>query len=142
MEALEGSARAGSPEVTGQALMEARGDHEVAQMALTGSQKRIQRLSDWLKKVHTDKAVAEIVKDALVARMLPGAASYATFANVKDTKPDTAAGSGGSAARRRDRWRRCGAGEGSDPVDRSPLHSPLDADRLRAALEASSFAID
>ena len=66
---------------------------EVAQMGHDGATNRAKRLTDWLGKQSHDKAVAEIVRDVLVQRVMPGAPSYATFdagGFTKDAaKPDT-----------------------------------------------------
>lgn len=146
LEDIEDRARAGDPDVTGLALAEARADHEVAQMGYTGATQRAKRLGDFLDKQSHDKAVAEIVRDALVSHMLPGANAYATFRTggfAQDSdKPDNLPA---LVVEQID------GGIGDDGIGqaelhitwhRGALHAPLDADRLRAALEAAGFWID
>lgn len=148
MEDLEATIRGGDSKVTGLDLVAARADAEIASMVLTGTQKKIKRSADWLAKSNTNKDIAAIVKTALLERMLPGANAYATFSTTpgglkKDeskpenlpalvvTQVDGDIGPDG-----------VGRGEVRITWHRTPLHSPLDAERLEATLEAAGFQLD
>jgi hypothetical protein len=146
LEDVEALARKGNGDVTGLALVEARAGLEVAQMGHAGATARAKRLAEFLGKAHINKDVAEIVRDVLVQRMLPGATSYATFGTsgfVRDAdRPDTLPAlvvtqlDGGIGAD--------GVGEGKVRITwhRSPLHTRINADQVRAALGAAGFTID